>query len=193
MVCTFGTLGEAHMIFALDFTARVFADEEPTSVALGITKDDFADVFYDVMYKSVLSGFSYAADTVGGISIILNIPYDQFLEVEYNVMSKIEPMFALFDALKYTPRDKCLYVFSIASDGGFASRLLRHAITEAKVRGFESILADCTNVKRQDLFAKLGFVTREEVTYGGFEHNGIYSFKNISGTKSIKRMELQLK
>ena len=161
MVCTFGTLGEAHMIFALDFTARVFADEEPTSVALGITKDDFADVFYDVMYKSVLSGFSYAADTVGGISIILNIPYDQFLEVEYN--------------------------------GGFASRLLRHAITEAKVRGFESILADCTNVKSQDLFAKLGFVTREEVTYGGFEHNGIYSFKNISGTKSIKRMELQLK
>jgi len=87
-----------------------------------------------------------------------------------------------------------LYVFSIASDGrGLASQLLQHTIDEAKAHGFTSILADCTNIKSQKLFETYGFVTRSEVTYGGFEHkSGTYSFKNIDNTASIKRMELQL-
>jgi L-amino acid N-acyltransferase YncA len=103
-------------------------------------------------------------------------------------------MFALFDAMKYEPAGKCLYVFSIASDGrGLASQLLQHTIDEARKEGFKSILADCTNIKSQNLFERHGFVTRSEVTYGGFEHkSGTYSFKNISNTTSIKKMELIL-
>ena len=180
--------------FAIEFTSQIFADKEPTSVALGVTSDEFTDVFRSIMETSVLSGYSYASHSEHGDSVALNLQYDQFLEVEYNVIDKIEPMFALFDAMKYTPTGKCLYVFSFASDGrGLASQLLQHTIDEARKEGFESILADCTNIKSQKLFEKHGFVTRSEVTYGGFEHkSGTYSFKNISNTRSIKKMELIL-
>ena len=180
--------------FAIEFTSQIFADKEPTSVALGVTSDEFTDVFRSIMEKSILSRYSYASRSEHGDAVALNLPYDQFLEVEYNVIDKIEPMFALFDAMKYTPTGKCLYVFSFASDGrGLASQLLQHTIDEARKEGFESILADCTNIKSQKLFERHGFVTRSEVTYGGFEHkSGTYSFKNISNTRSIKKMELIL-
>ena len=190
----FYTISIDDMRFSIEFTSQIFADKEPTSVALGITSDEFAHVFQNIMEKSVLSGYSYASHSEYGDAVALNLQYDQFLGIEYNVLSKIEPMFALFDKLRYVPSGKCLYVFSIASDGrGLAGELLRHVIDEAEVRGFESILADCTNAKSQKLFAKLGFVTREEITYGCFEYKRVYSFKDIVGTKSIKRMELQLK
>jgi len=182
------------MRFSLKFTSDIFASKEPTSVALGITSDEFAHVFRSIMEKSVLSGCSFASHSEFGDAVALNLPYNQFLEMEYNVINKIEPMFALFDMLRYAPSGKCLYVFSIASDGrGLASQLLQHTIDEAKAHGFTSILADCTNIKSQKLFETYGFVTRSEVTYGGFEHkSGTYSFKNIDNTASIKRMELQL-
>ena len=186
-------LSNDDMRFAIEFTSQIFADKEPTSVALGVTSGEFTDVFRSIMEKSILSGYSYASHSEHGDAVALNLPYDQFLEVEYNVIDKIEPMFALFDAMKYTPTGKCLYVFSIASDGrGLASQLLQHTIDEAKAHGFASILADCTNIKSQKLFETHGFVTRSEITYGGFEHHGVYSFKNVSTTRSIKKMELML-
>lgn len=187
-------LGGDDMRFSIEFTSRLFADKEPTSVALGITSDEFTDVFRSIMEKSVLSGYSYASHSECGDAVALNIPYDQFLVVEYNVSRKIEPMFALFDAMKYEPAGKCLYVFSIASDGrGLASQLLQHTIDEARKEGFKSILADCTNIKSQRVFAKFGFVVRIEITYGGFEHTtGGYSFRNIASTTSIQKMELML-
>lgn len=180
--------------FSLEFTSDIFASKEPTSVSLGITSDEFSNVFRSIMESCVLSGCSFASHSEFGDAVALNLPYDQFLEMEYNVISKIEPMFALFDMLQYyTPSGKCLYVFSIASDGrGLASQLLRHVIDEAKARGFDTILADCTNIKSQELFKKHEFVTRSKITYGEFEHNGVYSFKNIDNTASIKRMELKL-
>lgn len=181
------------MRFSMQFTSRIFSDEEPTSVALGITSDEFTYVFCSIMESCVLSGYSHASHSKFGDAVALNLPYDQFLQVKYNVLSKIEPMFSLFDTLKYTPAEKCLYVFSIASDGhGLASDLLQHMISEAKMSGFESILADCTNIKSQKLFTKFGFVTRAEVAYDCFEYNGRCLFKNISDTTSIKRMELLL-
>jgi hypothetical protein len=177
----------------MEVTSQIFAEKEPTSVALGITSDEFTDVFRSIMEKSVWSGHSYMAHSEYGDAVALNLPYDQFIEVEYNVSSKIEPMFALFDAMKYEPTGKCLYVFSIASDGrGLASQLLQHTIDEARKEGFKSILADCTNIKSQNLFEKHGFVTRAEVTYGSFEHKGVHSFKNVNTTRSIKKMELML-
>jgi N-acetylglutamate synthase-like GNAT family acetyltransferase len=187
-------LSDDDMRFSIEFTSQIFADKEPTSVALGVTSGEFTDVFRSIMEKSVWSGYSYASHSECGDAVALNIPYDQFLVVEYNVSRKIEPMFALFDAMKYEPAGKCLYVFSIASDGrGLASQLLQHTIDEARKEGFKSILADCTNIKSQNLFERHGFVTRSEVTYGGFEHkSGMYSFKNISNTTSIKKMELIL-
>lgn len=188
------TLSNDDMRFSMEFTSQIFADKEPTSVALGITSDEFTTVFRSIMEKSVLSGYSYASHSERGDAVALNLPHDQFLGAEYNVMSKIEPMFALFDTLHYTPGGRCLYIFSIASNGrGLARQLLQHTIGEAKACGFASILADCTNIKSQKLFEKCGFVTRSEVTYSGFEHkSGTYSFENISDTKSIKRMELLL-
>lgn len=188
------TLGVDDMRFSMEFTSEIFAEKEPTSVALGITSDEFTNVFRSIMETCVLSGCSYASHSECGDAVALNLPYEEFLGMEYNVLRKIEPMFALFDTLRYAPSGKCLYVFSIASDGrGLASQLLQHTINEAKIRGFESILADCTNIKSQKLFEKHGFVTRSEVMYGGFEHNRIYSFKNIGNTASIKRMELKIK
>jgi hypothetical protein len=186
-------LSNDDMRFSIEFTSQIFADKEPTSVALGITSDEFTHVFGDVMERCLVSGYSYASHSEHGDAVALNIPYDQFLNVEYNVLSKIEPMFALFDAMKYEPTGKCLYVFSIASDGrDLASQLLQYTISEAKAQGFKSILADCTNIKSQKLFERHGFVTRAEVTYGGFEHRGMYSFKNVHTTRSIKKMELML-
>jgi predicted GNAT family acetyltransferase len=181
------------MSLALQFTSEVFANKEPTTVALGITSAEFEHVFRDVMKKSVLSGFSYADETLGKVSTILSIPYDEFLEVEYNVLKEIEPMLALFDALKYEPRGKCLYVFSLASDGsGMATRVVQHTILEARKRGFKTIVADCTNVKSQKLLGKHGFVTKSEVFYDEFQHDGRYPFKNVKGTPSVQRMELML-
>lgn len=179
--------------FAIEFTSQIFASKEPTSVALGITSDEFARVFQNITEKSVLSGYSYARHSERGDAVALNIPYDQFLGIEYNVISKIEPMFALFDAMKYEPTGKCLYVFSIASDGrGLADQLLQHTIDEARKNGFSSIIADCTNIKSQKLFERFGFVTKSEIVYGGFEHKRTYSFKDIINTSSIKKMELQI-
>ena len=187
------TLSNDDMRFSIEFTSQIFADKEPTSVACGVTSDEFTDVFRSIMENSVLSGHSYASHSEYGDAVALNLPYDQFLEMEYNVISKIEPMFALFDMLQYTPSGKCLYVFSIASDGrGLASQLLQHTIDEAKAHGFTSILADCTNIKSQKLLETHGFVTRFEITYGDFEHKGVYSFKNVSTTRSIKMMELMI-
>lgn len=188
------TLCNDDMRFSMEFTSQIFADKEPTSVALGITSDEFTDVFRSIMETCVSSGYSYASHSEYGDAVALNLPYDQFLEVEYNVSRKIEPMFALFDAMQYEPTGKCLYVFSIASDGrGLASQLLQHVADEARKEGFKSILADCTNVKSQKLFETHGFVTRSEITYSGFEHkSGTYSFKNISNTRSIKKMEKML-
>jgi hypothetical protein len=187
------TLVEDNMSPALDFTSQMFADHEPPSIALGITNDEFTEIFRDVMEKSVISGFSYAHETDDGTSMVLNIPYDQFVEVEYNVLSKIEPLFVLLGALRYKPTERCLYVFSIASDGkGLGSYILQHTILEARKNGFKSILADCTNSVSQHIFRKHGFLKREEITYGGFEHNGVRSFKNVINTKSVQRMELML-
>jgi GNAT superfamily N-acetyltransferase len=187
------TLCDDDMRFSIEFTSQIFANKEPTSVALGVTSDEFTDVFRSIMEKSVLSGYSHASHSECGDAVALNIPYDQFIDVEYNVSSKIEPMFALFDMLKYVPSGKCLYIFSIASDArGLASQLLQYTIDEAKAHGFTSIMADCTNIKSQNLFAKFGFVVRSEITYGGFEHKSVYSFKNVNNTKSIQKMELML-
>ncbi len=187
------TLCGDDMRFSIEFTSKIFADKEPTSVALGITSDEFAHVFQNIMEESVLSGYSYASHSEYGDAVALNLQYDQFRWIEYNVISKIEPMFALFDAMKYEPPGKCLYVFSIASDGqGLASQLLQHTISEAKAHGFASILADCTNIKSQKLFETHGFVTKSEIVYGGFEHKRTYSFKDIVNTSSIKKMELLL-
>jgi len=187
------TLCNDDMRFSMEFTSQIFAEKEPTSVALGITSDDFTDVFRSIMETCVSSGYSYASHSECGDAVALNLPYDQFLEVDYNVSRKIEPMFALFDAMQYEPTGKCLYVFSIASDAkGLASQLLQHVTNEAKAHGFTSILADCTNIKSQKLFEKHGFVTRSEVTYSGFEHKGVHSFKNVNTTRSIKKMELML-
>jgi len=185
-------LDAGSMSLALQFTSEVFANREPTSVALGITPAEFEHVFRDVMRKSVFSGFSYADETPDGVSVILNIPYDEFLGAEYNVLEKIEPMLALFEALDYEPKGKCLYVFSLASSGsGMATRIGRYTILEARKHGFESIVADCTNVKGQNL-AKHGFVVKSEISYDEFQHDGAYPFKNLKGATSVQRMELML-
>ena len=105
------TLCNDDMRFSMEFTSQIFADKEPTSVALGITSDEFTDVFRSIMETCVSSGYSYASHSEYGDAVALNLPYDQFLEVEYNVSRKIEPMFALFDAMQYEPTGKCLYVF----------------------------------------------------------------------------------
>ena len=177
---------------SMKFTSKLFATKEPTSVSLRITSKEFERAFRNVMEQSIASGYSYKYESKRGKAVILNIPYDQFVDIEYDVFDKIEPMFALFDAMNYKPSGKCLYVFSIASDAcGLANDLLKHTIDEARKHDFKCIVADCTNVKSQMLFEKHGFVVRSEITYDGFEQN-IYSFKNICGTKSIQKMELIL-
>lgn len=187
------TLTEDDMRFSQEFTSQIFSEQEPTSVALGMTSDEFTTAFRSIMESCVLGGHSYAYHSERGDAVALNLPYDQYLVMEYDVSKKIEPMFALFDAMKYEPSGNCLYVFSIASDAkGLGGQLLQHTIDEARKNGFNSILADCTNIKSQNLFAKFGFVVRSEIAYGGFEHTGKYSFKNIGNTKSIKKMELML-
>ena len=194
------TLSNDDMRFSIEFTSQIFADKEPTSVACGVTSDEFTDVFRSIMENSVLSGHSYASHSECGDAVVLNLPYDQFRVaynqsrmVGYNMPIKFEPMFALFDAMKYEPIGKCLYMFSIVSTGrGLASQVLQHTIDEAKAHGFTSILADCTNIKSQKLLETHGFVTRFEITYGDFEHKGVYSFKNVSTTRSIKMMELMI-
>ena len=186
-------LNAGSMSLALQFTSEVFANKEPTTVALGITSAEFEHVFRDVMKKSVFSGFSYADETSGKVSASLSIPYDEFLEVEYNVLKEIEPMFALFGALNYKPDGKCLYMFSLASDGnGTATHVVQHTILEARKSGFKSIVADCTNVKSQKLLGKHGFVTKSEIQYAEFQHDGAYPFKNVTSTPSVQRMELML-
>jgi len=178
----------------ITFTSKIFSEKEPTSVALKISANDFEYVFQDVMELSIASGFSYGIHTNYRLSAVaLSLPYKTFLTAEYNIIPNIEPMFRLFELMKYEPSGSCIYIFSIASEiSGFASRLLQHTIDEAKRVGFDSILADCTNVKSQRLFEKHGFITRSSIAYDGFETNGIYSFKNIGCTKSIKRMELKI-
>ena len=186
-------LNAGSMSLALQFTSEVFASREPTSVVLWITSAEFEHVFRDVMRKSVFSGFSYADETHDGVSVILCIPYDEFLGAEYSVLEKIEPMLALFGALDYEPKGKCLYIFSLASDvNGAASRVVQHTILEARKHGFESIVADCTNVKSQNLFRKYGFDVKSEVSYDDFQHDGTHPFKNLTGTTSVQRMELML-
>lgn len=186
-------LNAGSMSLTLQFTSEVFTNKEPTTVALGVTSAEFEDVFRDVMKKSVFSGFSYADETSGKVSVSLSLPYDEFLEVEYTVLKEIEPMFALFGALNYKPNGKCLYMFSLASDGhGMATRVVQHTILEARKRGFKTIVADCTNVKSQKLLGKHGFVTKSEVFYDKFQHDGRYPFKNVKDTPSVQRMELML-
>lgn len=178
---------------AMDFTSSIFSAAEPTSVALGITAEEFTYVFNDVMQKSVSGGLSFSEKN----AVILSIPYDDFLRVKYNVISKIEPMFSLFDTLVYEPddTDTCLYVFSIASSlrDGSASRMLEHTIAKATQSGFSSVLADCTNAKSQRLFERFGFVVRASARYDSFTYAGTKPFGNISCTGSIFRMEYVIK
>jgi len=54
-------LSNDDMRFAIEFTSQIFADKEPTSVALGVTSGEFTDVFRSIMEKSILSGYSYAS------------------------------------------------------------------------------------------------------------------------------------
>lgn len=178
----------------ITFTSKIFSEKEPTSVALKISAKDFEYVFQDVMELSIASGFSYGIHTNHRLSaVVLSLPYTTFLTAEYNIIPKIEPMFTLFEMMKYTPTENCIYIFSIASEiGGLASYLLKHTIDEAKRAGFSYVLADCTNIKSQCLFEKHGFITKSSIAYDGFEKNGIYSFKNITCSKSIKRMVLKI-
>ena len=43
------TLSSDDMRFSMEFTSQIFADKEPTSVALGITSDEFTYVFRSIM------------------------------------------------------------------------------------------------------------------------------------------------
>lgn len=176
---------------AIEFTSSIFSAAEPTSVALGITAEEFSYVFDDVMRKSVEGGLSFSEKN----AVILSIPYDDFLRVKYNVISKIEPMFSLFDTLEYKYKpdnaDTCLYVFSIASSSrdGSASRMLQRMIAEATCLGFSSVLADCTNSRSQRLFERVGFATRASTQYDSFTYAGIKPFETILCTDDIFRME----
>lgn len=176
---------------AIEFTSSIFSAAEPTSVALGITAEEFTYVFSDVMRKSVTGGLSFSDKN----AVILSIPYDDFLRVKYNVISKIEPMFLLFDTLVYEPANTCLYVFSIASSlkDGSASRMLERTIAEATRSGFSSVLADCTNARSQRLFERFGFVVRASTRYDSFTYAGTKPFETISCTDSIFRMEYVIK
>lgn len=178
---------------AIEFTSSIFSAAEPTSVALGITAEEFSYVFDDVMRKSVAGGLSFFEKN----AVILSIPYDDFLRVKYNVISKIDPMFSLFDTLEYEPdnADTCLYVFSIASSlrDGSASRMLERTIAEATRAGFSSVLADCTNARSQRLFERFGFVVRASARYESFTYAGTKPFETILCTDSIFRMEYVIK
>lgn len=194
---TIRRLVSANISKAIRFMSKTFVESEPTSVALKFTTCDFTTAFQDVMRKCVIGNQSFAIfENKEILAQSLSVDYETFSNANYGYTRETQPMFDLFEKLEiYKPSKKSLVIFGISSTvekKGYASKLIDATINSAKTNGFEMIIADCTNIKSQNLFEKFGFETVVEIDYKTFEYGIKKPFSNIMHTTSLKRMVLNI-
>ncbi len=84
------------------------------------------------------------------------------------------------------PRGSSLHIFQIGVDGqyrgrGTAQALIRRALVNARDRGFEQAVADCTNSTSKHAFERCGFAERGFSSYESFDMDGVRFFSGLEG------------
>ena len=72
---------------------------------------------------------------------------------------------------------------------GVATALVNATVDNARIRGFDVVLADATNPTSTAIFARAGFDTVNEVRYGSFAFEGAKPFAGLEELGGIKLME----
>lgn len=188
--------------------AETFARRDPPEVALGITAQEFARFLTAVSATAGDDGLSIVARDLASGSMagaLLNEDAGRQSERARGASSsRSGPISDLFRELDAQVGDAgptvpgtTLHVFMLGVDDrfaqrGIAQRLVEASLANAAALGYRTAVTEATNLISQHIFAKLGFVTRAEASYGDYRRDGHATFASIAHQGGIKSMTLEL-
>lgn len=180
---------------------EVFARDEPTTIALGITANEFYGYAEVNCKKSIKDGLSVIArdKTTGniiGFSIAEDLASKPPEGIE-TINAKFEPVIALLKQLddEYRKSHKVEkgQILRLVMAGvnehyegrGIVTKLIEENLKLAKLIKFSCAIAEATGLASQHIVCdKLGFKEKFEIEYKSFTYKGKNVFKNIKAPQS---------
>lgn len=188
--------------------AEAFARRDPLEVALGITAQEFATFLTTVSATAGDDGLSMVArDLASGsmVGALLNEDAGRRFERDRGASSsRFGPISDLFREIDEQVGEAgliepgtTLHVFMLGVDDrfagcGIAQRLVKASLANAAALGYRIAVTEATNLVSQHIFAKLGFVTRAQVSYADYRRDGAATFASIADQGGIRSMVLEL-
>lgn len=188
---------------AIELIARVFSRDEPLAVTVGQTRAEFTamlGIFLPAAIPDALTMGAFDEQKLVGIALTTAFSFTPPPEIE-GTSPNYPPIGALIEALErdYERQnaerlDRCAHIHMLALDDaarglGVAQALVQATTENACAKGFDAMLSDATNPTSQQVFAKQGFETRNEIRYDRFEHEGTTPFAAIANLGAIRLVE----
>jgi ribosomal protein S18 acetylase RimI-like enzyme len=188
--------------------AETFARHDPPAVALGLTPAEF-ETFLTIVSATAgddkLTVVARDVATGAMAGAVLNEDAGRPAVVEAGAISeRFGPIFDLFDEIEGQIEDAgpiepgtTLHVFMLGVDERFAGRgiaqqLVEASLANAAILGYQTATTEATNLVSQHIFAKLGFVTRAQASYGRYRRDGHATFSSIAHQGGVMSMIREL-
>jgi ribosomal protein S18 acetylase RimI-like enzyme len=190
---------EADLAELIPLVARTFATNDPPAVAVGLTADELEAYLARAAGDAGRDGLTIVARAVAtgqlaGALLALDAAADP-ASID-GLSPKLEPVMGIFAALDAALDEELggpqppvagqtLYLLMLAVADGFARRgiaqeLVRACLANGARLGYRRAETTATNLVSQHIFGKLGFVTRAQVSYAGYRHQGRAVFASIA-------------
>jgi ribosomal protein S18 acetylase RimI-like enzyme len=189
------TAGDAEEMARL--LGQVFADRDPSAVAVGLTPGEFESFVALFCPKAAAEGLTFvarSAETGEMVGALLAEDSATVLpEGMTQVSEKFEPVFDILSQLdaeyragRTAPPGEQLHLFLLGvalryAGRGIAQGLIAKSLERGASRGYRLAVTEATNPTSQHVFRKLGFVERVRRSYQEHRFNGHAHFASITG------------
>jgi ribosomal protein S18 acetylase RimI-like enzyme len=188
--------------------AATFARHDPPALAVGLTPEDFETFLTTASATAGDDGLTVVARDVASGSMagaLLNEDAGRAAELDLDAISpRFGPIFDLFGEIEGRIGDAgpiepgtTLHLFMLGVDERFAGRGIAQRLVEASLANgaalvYRTAVTEATNLVSQHIFAKLGFVTRAQASYGDYRRDGSATFASIADQGGIMSMVREL-
>jgi len=189
--------------------AATFARHDPPAVAVGLAPEDFETFLTTVSATAGNDGLTVVARDIGSGSMagaLLNEDAGRAAELDPGAISpRFGPIFDLFGEIEERIGDTgpiepgtTLHLFMLGVDERFAGRGIAQRLVEASLANgaalrYRTAVTEATNLVSQHIFAKVGFVTRAQASYGDYRRDGRAMFASIADQGGIMSMVRELR
>jgi GNAT superfamily N-acetyltransferase len=202
----YDVIDPAHTGAAIDLIARTFSRDEPLALTVGQSHDEFSAMLGVLLPAALPEGLTmgaYVDQKLVGVALTTAFTFTPPPEIE-GTSPNYPPIGALIEELERdyelenTARlSRCAHIHMLAIAQGARGRGIAQALVEAtagnaRSQGFDAILSNATNPTSQQVFAKQGFETLNEVRYDSFEYSRTRRFASIANLGAIKLVEKRL-